>query len=85
LGARRTELSRKDAPATLAPFGGTFVVRGGVFRVVECEWPHPCCVIIGFPSRESAEGCYASLAYQAILPKRLHSIVGYADLIDGFA
>lgn len=85
LGARRTKLNRKDVPATLAPYDGAFVVRSGAFRVVQGEWPYPRCVIIGLPSRESAEGWYVSLAYRAILPKRLRSSAGYANLIDGFA
>jgi len=32
---------RKVVPATLAPFGGQFIVRGGNLTVVEGEWPHP--------------------------------------------
>jgi uncharacterized protein (DUF1330 family) len=85
LRARRTELNRKDMPATFSPYDGTFVVRCRAFRVVQGEWPYPRCVIIGFPSRDSAEGWYASLAYRAILPMRLHSSASYANLIDGFA
>jgi len=42
---------RKAVPATLAPLGGQFIVRGGNLTVVEGEWPHPRLVIIEFPSR----------------------------------
>ena len=30
---------RKQVPATLAPFGGKFIVRGGKVTVQEGEWP----------------------------------------------
>jgi uncharacterized protein (DUF1330 family) len=32
---------RKEVPATLAPFGGKFMVRGGDLTIVEGEWPNP--------------------------------------------
>jgi uncharacterized protein (DUF1330 family) len=36
---------RKEVPATLVPFGGQFIVRGGNLTVLEGEWPHPRLVI----------------------------------------
>jgi uncharacterized protein (DUF1330 family) len=50
---------RKEVPATLVPFGGQFVVRGGNLTVPEGEWPHPRLVIIEFPSR--AADCHVSI------------------------
>ena len=32
---------RKEVPATLAPFGASFVARGGHLTTLEGEWPHP--------------------------------------------
>ena len=49
--------ARKQVPATLAAFGGKFIVRGGKVTVHEGEWPHPSTVVIEFPSRAQAEGC----------------------------
>jgi uncharacterized protein (DUF1330 family) len=74
---------RKEVMATLAPFGGEFVVRGGALTVVEGEWPHPRLVIIEFPSRAAAEGWYASDAYQAVIPLRLNSATGNFVIVDG--
>jgi Domain of unknown function (DUF1330) len=37
---------RNEVPATLVPFGGQFIVRGGNLTVLEGEWPHPRLVII---------------------------------------
>jgi len=74
---------RKQVPATVAPFGGKFIVRGGKVTVHEGEWPHPRTVVIEFPSREQAEGWYNSPAYQKIIQLRLKSSVGNFIIADG--
>lgn len=74
---------RRHVPATLEPFGGSFVVRGGGFTVVEGEWALPRLVIIEFPSRAAAEGWYRSEAYQKILPLRLASTTANLIIVDG--
>jgi uncharacterized protein (DUF1330 family) len=76
---------RKDAVATLAEFGGQFIVRGGNFTVLEGEWPHPRLVVVEFPSRSAAERWYNSPAYQKILSMRLNSSVGNVVIVDGYA
>jgi uncharacterized protein (DUF1330 family) len=73
-------LERIDA--TLAPFGGRFVIHGGSLRVLEGTWTGDL-VVIAFPDRASAEGWYASPAYQAILPLRTKNAVGDAFIVDG--
>jgi uncharacterized protein (DUF1330 family) len=74
---------RKDVMATLAEFGGQFIVRGGNLTIVEGDWPHQRTVIIEFPSRDAAEGWYKSPAYQRVLPLRLQSSVGNLVIVDG--
>jgi uncharacterized protein (DUF1330 family) len=74
---------RKDVVATLAEYGGRFVVRGGHLTVVEGEWPHKRTVVLEFPSREAAEGWYQSPAYQKLLPLRLKSCNGNFIIVDG--
>jgi uncharacterized protein (DUF1330 family) len=74
---------RKDVPATLEPFGGKFVVRGGHLTIVEGEWTHPRLVVIEFPSRAAAENWYHSPAYQKIVPLRLKSSAGNFIIVDG--
>jgi len=74
---------RKEVPATIAAFGGKFVVRGGQLTTLEGEWPHPRLVIIEFPSRAAAEGWYRSPEYQKILPLRINSTVGNLIIVDG--
>jgi uncharacterized protein (DUF1330 family) len=76
------EAYRKDVIATLTPFGGKFLVRGGKLTVREGEWPYARTVIIEFPSRAEAEGWYDSPAYQKILPLRLKSSTGNFVIVD---
>jgi uncharacterized protein (DUF1330 family) len=74
---------RKQVPATLAPYGGKFIVRGGKVTVHEGAWPHPRTVVIEFPSRAQAEGWYKSAEYQKIIPLRLKSSAGNLIIADG--
>jgi uncharacterized protein (DUF1330 family) len=60
----------RQVPATLEPYDGRFVVRGGAFEVLEGAWPAPRTVVIVFPSVEQAKAWHDSAAYQAILPIR---------------
>jgi uncharacterized protein (DUF1330 family) len=60
----------RDVPATLEPFGGRFIVRGGSYDVLEGEFTAPRLVVIEFPSRDQATAWHESDAYQAILPTR---------------
>jgi uncharacterized protein (DUF1330 family) len=60
----------KQVPATLEPFGGQFLVRGGQIDLAEGEWTTPRVVVIAFPSLEHARNWYHSEAYQAIIQTR---------------
>jgi uncharacterized protein (DUF1330 family) len=73
----------KSVPATLAPFEGRFVARGGTYTMLEGKWDHPRTVIIEFPSREAAEGWYKSAAYQEIIGLRHKSSIGNLVILDG--
>ena len=76
------EAYRKEVMATLEPFGGKFLVRGGKFTLLEGEWPHERTAVLEFASRAKAEGWYNSPAYQKILPMRLNSMSCNAIIID---
>jgi uncharacterized protein (DUF1330 family) len=79
------DLYRKDVPATLVPFGGQFVARGGSLSVLEGEWPHPRLVIIEFPSRAAAQDWYQSAEYRKIISLRHKSSAGNLVIVDGSA
>src|SRR5688572_8747143 len=68
--------------ATLAPFGGKFIIHGGDKTVLEGHWNGDL-IVIAFPDRESVDGWYASSAYQAILPLRTKNSVGNTMIVDG--
>lgn len=74
---------RSQVPATIEPFGGQFIARGGHMTMLEGEWTHPRVVIIEFPSREAAEGWYRSADYQKIISLRLNSTTGNLIIVDG--
>jgi uncharacterized protein (DUF1330 family) len=76
---------RKEVPATVVPFGGKFIARGGTLSVLEGEWLHPRLVIIEFPSRTAAEDWYKSEAYQKIIALRHNSSTGNVIILDGTA
>jgi uncharacterized protein (DUF1330 family) len=72
-------LERIDA--TLAPFGGRFIVHGGKVEVLEGSWPGTL-IVIEFPDRGRADAWYYSDAYQQIVALRTdnsHSDVIVAD------
>jgi uncharacterized protein (DUF1330 family) len=73
----------KGVAATLTPFEGRFVARGGKFTVLEGQWQHPRTVIIEFPSREAADGWYKSADYQKIIGLRHKSSSGNLVILDG--
>ncbi len=73
-------LERIDA--TLAPFGGRFIIHGGVADILEGQTPGTL-VVIEFAGRSHAEGWYASDAYQAILALRTDNSTSTILLIDG--
>jgi uncharacterized protein (DUF1330 family) len=73
-------LERIDA--TLAPFGGRFIVHGAEHQVIEGRWPGSL-IVIEFPNRAAVEGWYASPAYLEILPLRLRNAEGDAIIVDG--
>lgn len=68
--------------ATLAPYGGRFIVHGGRIHGVEGEWDGDI-VIIEFPSAEAGRDWYASTAYQQILPLRTEQSESIAALVEG--
>ena len=60
-------LQRIDA--TLAPFGGRFIVHGGEVEVLEGSWPGHL-IVIEFPDRGRVSAWYNSDAYQQIVALR---------------
>jgi uncharacterized protein (DUF1330 family) len=73
-------LQRIDA--TLAPFGGRFIVHGSEAEVLEGSWPgFP--IVIEFPDGGQADGWYRSEAYQQIARLRTDNSDSDVIVVDG--
>jgi uncharacterized protein (DUF1330 family) len=74
----------RQVPATLEPYEGRFVVRGGASETLEGNWAPQRIVVIRFPSVEQAKAWHASPAYQAILPLRLaNARTNFLTVVEG--
>jgi uncharacterized protein (DUF1330 family) len=71
-----------QVPATLTPFGGRDIIRGGKIIPLEGDAPHRS-VVIEFPSIEKAQAWYNSPAYSAIRPLRQSSAKARLFLVEG--
>jgi uncharacterized protein (DUF1330 family) len=72
-------------PATLAKYGGRFLVRGGAHQTVEGDWKPARLVVIEFPSLSDAQRWYDSEEYRG--PKALRMRAGRTNvlIVDGVA
>jgi uncharacterized protein (DUF1330 family) len=72
-------------PATIAQYGGRFLVRGGKAEVLEGDWPAVRRVILEFASMEAAKRWWDSPEY--VKPKALRKAnsKGRLILLEGVA
>ena len=70
---------RKQVPATLAKYGGRFLVRGGAHQTVEGDWKPARLVVIEFPSLADAQRWYDSEEYRG--PKALRMRAGRTNVL----
>lgn len=75
---------RAAVPATLAQYGGRFVVRGGATELVEGGPEPKRIVILEFADAAAIKRWYDSPEYQKILPDRLNNSKSRAFIVDGF-
>jgi len=60
---QRYEEYKKLTPASLVPFDGKFVVRGGTTETLEGDWEPGRIVVLEFPSPERAKAWWSSSGY----------------------
>ena len=71
-------------PATLALFGGRFLVRGGATEPLEGAWNPKRAVLLEFPDVDQARAWHASPEYQTILPIRLrYARTNFMTILEG--
>jgi uncharacterized protein (DUF1330 family) len=74
---------RKGVPATIAKYGGRYVVRGGKAETLEGGWDPKRLVILEFPSTEAVKRWYFSEEYKPLLAQRLKASKGSLVLVEG--
>jgi uncharacterized protein (DUF1330 family) len=77
------EQYRQMVPATVAKYGGTFVVRGGQLEKLEGDWEPKRLVIIEFESAERAKQWWASEDYRTAKALRQRTAQTNLIVIEG--
>jgi uncharacterized protein (DUF1330 family) len=70
-------------PATLEPYGGRFIVRGGQHETLEGGWRPRRLVVLEFPTADDARRWYGSPEYARALPLRQRASSGSLVLVEG--
>jgi uncharacterized protein (DUF1330 family) len=70
-------------PATIAQYGGRFVVRGGKATALEGEWPERRRVLIEFPTADAARQWFDSPEYEKPKEMRRANSKGRLLLLEG--
>jgi uncharacterized protein (DUF1330 family) len=74
---------RAAVPATIAQYGGRFLVRGGTTELIEGGPEPKRIVILEFPDAAAVKRWYNSPEYQKILPGRLANSTSRAFIVEG--
>jgi len=74
---------RKGVPATIAEYGGRFLVRGGACSRFEGEWEPKRLVVLEFPSVEQARRWYDSEEYRELKALRMRTAKTHLLLVEG--
>lgn len=72
-----------EAPATVAAFGGRYLVRGNDVRALEGAWEHERMVIVEFPDKAAALAWYESEVYRPLRELRQQNASTVILLADG--
>ena len=75
----------KGVPATIAAYGGKYLVRGGATDIKEGDWMPKRVVVLEFPSMERARSWYDSPEYKPLLALRLRAASAKLILVEGAA
>ncbi|HXY99325.1 MAG TPA: DUF1330 domain-containing protein [Stellaceae bacterium] len=77
------ESYRRDVPATVAKYGGRFLVRGGAFEVLEGGWQPKRVIVVEFPTMEALKRWYHSVEYKPLLDRRQQASRGNIIAVEG--
>jgi uncharacterized protein (DUF1330 family) len=79
----RYEEYKKLTPASLVPFEGKFIVRGGEAQTLEGDWKPGRVVILEFPSMEKARAWRSSAEYAPAKAIREASATTRSIVVEG--
>lgn len=77
------EAYRQQVPATIAAYGGRYLVRGGESETLEGTWNPKRVVVLEFPDRATAKTWWSSQVYSPIKAIRLAAARTELIAIDG--
>jgi len=74
---------RKLVPATIAKYGGKYLVRGGATDSKEGDWMPKRVVVLEFASADQARKWYHSADYAPLLAMRLKAAKSKMVIVEG--
>ena len=74
---------KKLTPASLLPFRGRFIVRGGETETLEGIWQPKRIVVLEFPTKEAAKDWWASNEYAPAKALRQRTATTNMILVQG--
>jgi uncharacterized protein (DUF1330 family) len=81
--AEAVELYRTRAAASIAQYGGRYLVRGGAIEPLEGSWTPHAIIVVEFPDVERARRWYRSPEYASALAFRDAALSRNLILVDG--
>ena len=77
------EQYRAAVPATIAAYGGRYLVRGGKTEVMEGEWQPKRLILLEFPSLDRLREWYRSKEYAPLIALRQRAARTNVILVEG--
>jgi uncharacterized protein (DUF1330 family) len=74
---------KQQVPATLARYGGRYIIRGGHTETLEGSWKPKRVVILEFPDRTAAKAWWSSSEYAPLKALRQRSARTELVVVDG--
>ncbi|HWI29410.1 MAG TPA: DUF1330 domain-containing protein [Stellaceae bacterium] len=74
---------RRQVPATVAKYGGRFIVRGGASEALEGDWAPKRVVVLEFPTMEALKRWYHSAEYTPLIALRQANAAGKLIAVEG--
>jgi uncharacterized protein (DUF1330 family) len=81
--AEAFQIYRSRAAASIAHYGGRYLVRGGAIEQLEGGWLPQAIVVVEFPDIERARAWYRSPEYALALEVRDQALSRHLILADG--